>query len=337
MNVRNALAGAAIAAGLLGLVVPAEAANKPVTLVLEWTGIQPQHFGFWLAKERGWYGAEGLDVTVKGSGGSAQAMQIVVGGQAEFGNVAASSLVQAAGKSEVPLRMVAVFGQRDSLSMAYFESSGIKQPKDLEGRKLGMVPGSMAHILWPSFAKATGIDVAKVQIVNWDFRSYYGIFGAKQVDASGNFTLGSTGQWLFKQKGETVRQFVLSDYLPLLGSGIAVRTDMLQNDPDTIRRFVRATQRAWTYLATEPKKAVPEAASIVKKEFDETPAANIIAEYAYEMVPDRMVSAETKGKPMGWSNPADWEKMIALLKGYDASMTRQPVVAELMTNDYLAQ
>lgn len=337
MNVRNALAGAAIAAGLLGLVVPAEAANKPVTLVLEWTGIQPQHFGFWLAKERGWYGAEGLDVTVKGSGGSAQAMQIVVGGQAEFGNVAASSLVQAAGKSEVPLRMVAVFGQRDSLSMAYFESSGIKQPKDLEGRKLGMVPGSMAHILWPSFAKATGVDIAKVQIVNWDFRSYYGIFGAKQVDASGNFTLGSTGSWLFKQKGETVHQFVFADYLPLLGSGIAVRTDMLQNDADTVRRFVRATQRAWTYLATEPKKAVPEAASIVKREFDETPPANILAEYAYEMVPDRMVSAETKGKPMGWSSPTDWEKMIALLKGYDASMTRQPVVAELMTNDYLAQ
>jgi NitT/TauT family transport system substrate-binding protein len=336
MNALLALSRAAVAAAVVGLAAPAQAANKPVTLVLEWTGIQPQHFGFWIAKERGWYGDEGLDVTIKGSGGSAQAMQIVVGGQAEFGNIAAASLVQSAGKSEVPLRMLAVFGQRDSLSMAYFESSGIKSPKDLEGRKLGMVPGSMAHILWPSFAKATGIDASKVQMVNWDFRSYYGIFGAKQVDASGNFTLGSTGQWLFKKKGETVRQFVFSDYLPLLGSGIAVRTDMLKNDPDTIRRFVRATQRAWTYLATEPKKAVPEASAIVHKTFDEMPPAEIIAEYAYEMVPDRMVSPETRGKPIGWSSPADWERMVELLKSHDAAMTRKPEVAELMSNDFLS-
>jgi NitT/TauT family transport system substrate-binding protein len=325
-----------LAAAALGLAASAEAANKPVTLVLEWTGIQPQHFGFWIAKERGWYGEEGLDVTIKGSGGSAPAMQILVGGQAEFANVAAASLAQSAGKGAVPIRMLAVFGQRDSLSMAYFESSGIKVPKDLEGRKLGMVPGSMAHVLWPSFAKATGIDTSKVQIVNWDFRSYYGIFGAKQVDASGNFTLGSTGQWLFKRKGETVRQFVFSDYLPILGSGVAVRTDTLQNDPDTVKRFVRATQRAWTYLATEPKKAVPEAAAIVHKTFDELPPAAVIAEYAYEMVPDRMVSPVTRGKPVGWSSPADWEKMVELLKAHDASMTRTPPAAELMTNDYLS-
>ena len=337
MNVLVSVAVTALAAGALGVVAPAQAADKPVTLILEWTGIQPQHFGFWIAKERGWYHDEGLDVTIKGSGGSAPAMQILVGGQADFGNIASAALVQAAGKSEVPLRMVAVFGQRDSLSMAYFESSGIKQPKDLEGRKLGMVPGSLAHILWPSFAKATGIDASKVQIVNWDFRSYYGIFGAKQVDASGNFTLGSTGQWLFKNKGETVRQFVFSDYLPLLGSGIAVRAETLQTDPDMVRKFVRATQRAWKYLATEPKKAVPEASAIVNKTFDEMPPAAVIADYAYEMVPERMVSAESKGHPMGWSSPADWEKMIELLKSHDPAMTRTPPVAELVTNDYLLQ
>lgn len=336
MTLRTRFAGAAFAAAVLAGLSPAAAAEKPVTLILEWTGFQPQHFGFWIAKERGWYRDEGLDVTIRSSGGSAPAMQILVGGQAAFGNVASSALVQAAGKAEVPIRMVAVFGQRDSLSMAYFESSGIKQPKDLEGRRLGMVPGSLAHILWPSFAKATGIDASKVQIVSWDFRSYYGIFGAKQVDASGNFTLGSTGQWQFKKKGETVRQFVFADYLPLLGSGVVVRADMLQKDPDTVRKFVRATQRAWTYLATEPKRAVPEASAIVHKALDEMPPAEVIAEYAYEMVPDRMVSAESKGRPMGWSSADAWTKMIELLKGHDPAMTRTPTLAELFSNDFLA-
>ena len=316
---------------------PAEAANKPVTLVLEWTGIQPQHFGFWLAKERGWYGAEGLDVTVKGSGGSAQAMQIVVGGQAEFGNIAASSLVQAAGKSEVPLRMVAVFGQRNSLSMAYFESSGIKQPKDLEGRKLGMVPGSMAHILWPSFAKATGIDVAKVQIVNWDFRSYYGIFGAKQVDASGNFTLGSTGSWLFKQKGETVRQFVF------VGLPAAAR----QRHRGAHGYAPERPRHGAAFRARDPARVdLPcdraEEGGARGRFHREAGIRRDAAREHHRRIRLRDGSGphglgRDQGQAHGLVEPADWEKMIALLKGYDASMTRQPVVAELMTNDYLAQ
>ncbi len=315
--------------------VAAQEPAKPVTLVLEWTGIQPQHFGFWIAKERGWYREDGLDVTIKGSGGSAQAMQIVTGGQAEFGNVASSALVEAAGRGDVPLKMVALFGQRDSLSMAYFESSGIKKPKDLEGRKLGIVPGSMAAILWPSFAKLNGIDTRKVTLVDWDYRSYYGIFGAKKVDASGNFTLGSTGSWLFRQKGETVHQFVFSDYMPLLGSGIVVRTDLIKDNPDRIRRFVRATMRAWDYLASDPKEAVPEGAAIVHREFDETPPANILAEYAYEMIPDRMTSPATAGKPVGWSSPEEWDKMIDLLKSYDPEMKRRPKVGDVMTNQFV--
>ena len=336
---RARAAALVLAAAVLVLVAAssarAEDALEPVTLVLEWTGIQPQHFGFWIAKERGWYRDEGLDVTIKGSGGSAQAMQIVTGGQAEFGNVASSALVEAAGRSESPLRMVALFGQRDSLSMAYFESSGIKKPKDLEGRRIGFVPGSMPAILWPSFAKLNGIDTRKVTLVDWDYRSYYGIFGAKKVDVSGNFTLGSTGSWLFRQKGEIVHQFVLSDYMPLLGSGVIVRTDVIRNDPDRVRRFVRATARAWDYLASDPKDAVPEAAEIVHRVYDETPPADILAQYAYEMIPERMISPATAGKPRGWSSPAEWDKMIDLLKAYDPEMKRRPKASDVMTNEFV--
>jgi len=309
---------------------------KPVTLVLEWTGFQPQHFGFWIAKERGWYADEGLDVTIKNSGGSTQAMQILTGGQAQFANVAASALVQAAGRGSAPLKMVAMFSQKDSMSMAYFESSGIKTPKNLEGRKMGLVPGSVAFLLWPSFAKANNIDISKVSIKSWDFRSYYGIFGAKQVDVAGNFTLGSTGEWLFKQRGETVRQFVFSDSVPVLGTGIVVRGDLIKSDPDLIRHFVKATQRAWAYLATDSKSAVPEAAKIVHQQFDETPAPEIIAEYAYEMIPGRMLVAQP-GKPQGWSDPAEWSKMIDLLKTYDTEMTTTPTPGDVMTNDFLSK
>ncbi len=122
----------------------------------------------------------------------------------------------------------------------------------------------------------------------------------------------------------------------MLGSGVFVRTDLMKNDPDMIRHFVKATQRAWTYLATDPKNAVPEAAKIVHQQFDETPAQDIIAGYAYEMIPGRMVSPQSVGKPPGWSDPADWSKMINLLKTYDADMTVKPQPSDVMTNEYLS-
>jgi NitT/TauT family transport system substrate-binding protein len=292
-----------------GSALAQKAPLKPVTLVLEWSGYQPQHFGFWLAKARGWYAAEGLDVTIKPSIGSAQAMQVLMSGQAEFGNVAAASLAGEIGKSGPVLKMVALFGQHDSLSMA--------------------------ALLWPSFAQAAGIDASKVQIFSWDFRTYWGILGAKQVDISGNFTLGSTGASVFKKRGEVVHQFVFSDYLPLLGSGVVVKSTMLDSDPATIGKFVRATQRAWKYLAEEPKNAVPEAAAVIKKEIDEAPAPAILADYAYEVIPGQMVSPGTAGKPIGWSRPEDWEKMIKLLKQYDPKMTRAPAVGDVMTNAFV--
>jgi len=47
------------------------------------------------------------------------------------------------------------------------------------------------------------------------------------------------------------------------------------------------------------------AAAIVHKEFDETPPADVLAEYAYEVIPSRMESAASAGKPVGWSDPAE--------------------------------
>lgn len=332
-----ALIAATLVSGLAGFTeAAAQPSNlKPVTIVLEWTAIQPQHFGFWLAKERGWYAEEGLDVTIRSSGGSAQAMQIVTGGQAEFGNVAASALAAAKGKGAVPLKMVAVFGQRDSLSIAYFESSGIREPKDLEGRKVGVVPGSMPHLLWPSFAETNGIDTSKVEVMHWDFRSYWGIMGAKQVDASLNFTLGSTGQHIFRQRGEIVHQFVFSDYIPLVGSGVIVRDDLLENDPDTIQRFVRATVRAWNYLAESPDEAVPEAAEIITSNLDELPPASVLAEYAYEVIPEKMTGPTTAGTPTGYSSPEEWAEMFSLLKQSDPSITNEVTPDDMMTNRFV--
>lgn len=332
---------AAVAAAALGIIAAGTASAddkllKKVTLVVEWIGYQPQHFGFWIAKDRGWYGEEGLDVSIKGSGGSGQVIQIMSGRGAEFSNVATTTLAQAMGKTRVPLKVVALWGQKDLLSVAYFESTGIKNVKDFEGRRMGIVPGSMAHLIWPAFTKATGIDAAKVDLLHWDFRSYYGIWAAKKVDISGNMALGTTAPDYFERKmGETVKQVVFSDYVPLMGPGVMVHDDTIAKDPAMVRAFVKATQRAWEYMRDKPDEAVLEAANIVSKNYDKIDPVPALASYAKEVVPGYMVSDSTKGQPIGWMNPDDWQKMIDLLAANDKQMTSRPAVSDLMTNKFV--
>jgi len=259
----------------------------------------------------------------------------MAGNGAEFSNVAASTFTQAMGKSKLPLKMVALWGQKDILSVAYFESTGIKSVKDFEGKRMGIVPGSMAHIIWPAFTKAAGIDASKVKLLHWDWRSFFGIWAAKKVDISANSALGIATPDMFKRKqGEIVKNVVFSDFLPILGPGVMVHDDTIAKNPDMVRAFVKATQKAWTYMRDDPDAATLEAAKIVSKNYEKIDPIPALASYAKEVVPGHMVSAATKGKPVGWMSPASWRKMVDLLASHDKKMTSKPALADLMTNRF---
>ena len=306
---------------------------KKVTLFLDWDGLGGHHMGLWLAKDKGWFAAQGLDVRIVPGRGSGQVAQVVVGGRAEFGYIASSVLIQSVAKQNAPLISVSVSMQKDNLSMAYYESSGIRKPKDIEGRKYGMVPAGVAQLLWPAFARATGIDLSKVQVIKTSFQLYVPQFKAKQFDVTGNFAVGATSQLALEKGGEKVRQFVYGDYLPILGKTITVHKDTLARNPKMVRGFVRAMDKAWNYVDTSPDKAVMEAARVATREVGKGLPAETIAKLARMTLPAYMRSPATKGKPIGWSRAEDWRKMIDFMAEVDR-FPRKPKVSEVMTNRF---
>src|SRR5438874_7523862 len=81
-----ALAGAVWAAAGAGAspAQQAKAAKTKVTLQLKWV-TQAQFAGFYAAKAKGYYAAQGLDVNLKVGGPDVVPEQVVLGGQAQFG------------------------------------------------------------------------------------------------------------------------------------------------------------------------------------------------------------------------------------------------------------
>jgi len=220
--------------------------------------------------------------------------------------------------------------------MAYFASSGIKSIKDFEGRSIGIIPGTLQYVLWPTFAKVAGIDASKVKLINSDFQLINTLWSSKRFDVLGNSLIGTTETMRFTEQGETIVPVVLSDYLPLIGHGVVVGTAMIEKDPKSVKAFVKATQKAWAYMASQPNEATTEAAKIISANVENVPPAEAMARYSLQVIPTRMFAPSTRGKPLGWSSPADWGKMIDILAETGA-YPRKPSVSEVTTNQFIEE
>jgi NitT/TauT family transport system substrate-binding protein len=307
---------------------------QPVTVILDWEGAQPQHMPYWLARERGWYAEHGLSVKIQPGRGSGQVAQVVAAGQAEFGQMTPVVLTQTVAKQKAPLKMVGVTFQRDTIALKYFKASGIRTPKDLEGRTVGLVPGTVNELLWRAFARAAGFDADKVKVVGVDFRTFASSFAAGQIEAT-NSLLGFHDNVRLTRQGRAVGEFVYSDYLPMVGFGLVASTRTLTERPELVQRMVRGTQKAWEYLLRSPREAVAEAARIITRNVEGTSdAEDLIVEASMQVIPTLMRSKASEGKPRGWSDPDDWARMVAVLERHD-KLPRTPAVEELMTNRFV--
>ena len=308
-------------------------AMKKIVFILDWDGLSAQHQGFWLAQGKGWFAAEGLDVRLKPGWGSGKVAQVVVGGRGDIGEMSTTVLAQVVAKQSAPLISVSVFHQRDNLSMVFFESTGIKKPKDLEGRKLGMVPGSVAQLLWPAFAKVNKIDTSTITLIKTDYRLYVPQLVSKQFDVSLNYVVGNRTDLILEKGGEKAKQFVFSDYLPILGQTVVVTKKKLAEDPKMVKGFLRAVGKAWAYIDRDPDKALLEAAQFALKQVKRKVTPEIVAKFNRMSSPEFQHSPGTKGKPIGWSRPQDWREMIDVMASVD-KFPRKPTVGEMMTNRF---
>ncbi|MEA2419412.1 MAG: NitT/TauT family transport system substrate-binding protein, partial [Thermoleophilaceae bacterium] len=136
---------------------------QDVTVRLDWI-VWPEHAGYFVALDKGWYEDEGLKVKLQEGHGSGESVQLVAAKKDTFGTGNPSALVEAAAKG-APITMVADPFQNSGYSAAYLPSSGIKTPKDFEGKTFAGVAGSPGYTLFPAFLESQGVDPDSVKKV----------------------------------------------------------------------------------------------------------------------------------------------------------------------------
>ena len=259
MRITKTFGAMAAATALLIGVSAAQAADQ-LTLQLKWV-TQAQFAGYYVAKAKGFYDAEGLDVTIKAGGPDVNPSQVIAGGGAD---VVVDWMPSALATREkgVPLVNIAQVFQKSGLMLTCRKDSGIKSPADFKDKTLGVWFGGNEYpfLNWmnklglKTDGSAGGVKVLK-QGFNVDpilqkqadcistmtYNEYWQIIESGQLKADDLIT--------FKYEDEGVA--TLEDGLYTLESTL--------KDPakvDKLARFLKASMKGWEYAAANQDEAV---------------------------------------------------------------------------------
>ena len=144
---------------LTGLCAAAHAADS-VTVRLKWFN-QAQFAGFYVAQEKGFYKSAGLDVNIQPGGPDFPAVQMVAGGNEQFGVTGADQILIARSKG-VPIVALAVIYRRNPFVMFSLQKSGIKTPADWVGKKVGVKIGGNEELIYRAVLAKAKIDKSQL-------------------------------------------------------------------------------------------------------------------------------------------------------------------------------
>jgi NitT/TauT family transport system substrate-binding protein len=160
------LGGSSVLAACSGSSEPPPAAPlTPVNFQLSWFD-SVQFGGSYIADERGYYERFGLDVTLTPGGFDAPVDPPVIAGQAIMG-ISAADYAGRSVNEGAPFKIVGVAMQRNPFVIASLTSNPINEPKDLEGRKLGMAFNNQLDL--DLLASLNGVDLSRVEVIQSDY------------------------------------------------------------------------------------------------------------------------------------------------------------------------
>jgi NitT/TauT family transport system substrate-binding protein len=246
---------AAVLAAMLAAAAPqASAQEKPLKKIHLAVGTSVLNIGYpmlTLARTLGYWKAEGYDVELMPVGASLQAIQQMVGGNAEFAEVNASVIIQGSVKNDLPLRIVMANGVID-WSVAVAADGPIKSVKDLKGKTIGvfsLATGGIAY--FNSFLRANGLDPAKdVELVPLGL-------GAPPVEAMKSGKVDGILYWAsalasFENAGLKMTNLTGANWRTYPDYSLSTLQATVENSPEMVTAIARGVAKATVFALANP-------------------------------------------------------------------------------------
>jgi NitT/TauT family transport system substrate-binding protein len=309
-----------IVAAVLSGAFTAARADESVTLRLKWFH-QAQFAGFYVAKEKDLYKSAGLNVDIQPGGPDFPAIQMVTGGNEQFGVTGADQILIARSKG-VPVVALAVIFRRNPFVLFSLAKSGIKTPADYVGKNIGVKIGGNEELIYRAVLAKADVDRAKLNEVPVKFDITPLLAGA--VDVWPGYLINEV--LAAREKGFDVNVVSPPDYgIDLYADTLFTTEKMLKEKPDVVRKFVTATLRGWASAI-----AAPEEAALITVKY----GTKLTYDHELAMMKASLPLLRPDVQPVGWMDAANWTATQKLL--VDAGFQKTAVeVGTAFTTEFL--
>lgn len=253
---RCAFRGIAVALAvvvLAGTASPAAAqSEEKVSLRLKWLH-QAQFAGYYVAKEKGLYKDERLDVTINPGGPQIVAENLVASGADQFAHGGGLEMAMTGREKGLPIVVLAPLFQKTPFLLIAKKSSGINKLEDMQGKKVSMWFTGMQYIV-RAMLKSRGIDPNKITEVPQPVTMAPFLRG--EVDVA-SVTPYNELQTLYEEGHRDLVLFDPADYGVIVPRDPIVTSEkMIREKPEVVQRFLRASLRGWKHALENQQEAV---------------------------------------------------------------------------------
>ncbi|GJD50576.1 Riboflavin-binding protein RibY [Methylobacterium crusticola] len=249
-----ALAGLALGAGLAGAGAPAAAEGAAkASLRLKWLP-QAQFAGFYVALQKGYYRAEGIDLTINPGGPNLLTENLVATGSDTFGLSGGTDSVFAARDKGLPVVCIGISHQLTPFVFVARKDGPVRTLQDFKGRNVTAWFTGANHVLNAMLTKE-GIRPDEVKLQPQQVSVTPFVDGSVDVATATYYNELYTIQ--SRMGREALRTFVAEDHgVTFPRDTLIVSEATAREKPDLVKGFLRASVKGWKDAFADPKAAV---------------------------------------------------------------------------------
>jgi len=307
------------------------AADAIIRFALDWRFEGPSA-PFLVTVDKGYFTAEGLDVTIEPGTGSMEPISRVASGAYDIGFGDINTLIRYRDQNPGnPVRAVFMVYNKPPFAIVTRKSRGIHAPKDLEGKKLGAPAGDATFAQWPTFVQVNGIDASKIRVENIGFPVREPMLAAAQVDAVTGFSFST--YVTLKDRGvpvDDIEVMLMADYgVNLYGNAIIVNPKFAAEKPEAMKAFLRAFLQGLKESVREPARAVE---SVMRR--NELAKKDTEIERLRMAIKDNIITPEVRENGYGAIDPGRLQSSIEQI-GLTYKFKNKMNAAEIFDDSFL--
>jgi NitT/TauT family transport system substrate-binding protein len=303
----------------------AVAAKEKVQVRFTWK-LKGEYAPLFVALDKGYFAAEGLDVTLAEGQGAQTVLRLIAAGTENIGYGPAVAAAQAVSQG-MPVTVAALYQTKAPMGVISFPDVPLTGPKDLEGKRIGISVGETFTDMLEPFTKINNVDLSKITRIQMDNSARTSQFLSRNVDVMSVY-LSNELPVLEKKTGVKFNVMRVSNHgLNLLGASYYVSSEFAKQKPEVLRKLLKATAKGYQDAMKDPKGA----AQIMGKHMRVKEDPAVLVAQVRATVESTNAPA---GKPVGWQEEAQWKNQLNLLMTTGAIKERKDLKL-YYTNEFL--